>query len=254
MCLIIACEPTRKLPLPTFHAALLSAIPLNPDGIGVSWTENGCAIVEKSVVNYDTIVDKALELYATDIPFAVHLRYNTSGKNSNANTHPFEISDRIAMMHNKTLWIEPPNRTWSDSRTVAELLKRMVSADKGFFDSELFYSFMEHQAGDDNRFVFVDGEFEQLVYVNKHLGVEVDGVWFSNLYSWNCRTAGLGLKSKNGKSGKLNHGKEEDFNFDYDYRFAGWDSDDMPLAWEPSRMDHRVMESPVCKRKKLSRF
>jgi hypothetical protein len=242
MCLIIACEPTRKLPAPTFHAALLSAASRNPDGIGLSWAQDGEARIFKSLNNYNAVIDKALHLYSdTCQPFAVHLRYNTVGKNSKENTHPFAISNRIAMMHNKTLWIEPPNRSWSDSRTVAELLSRLCKADPNFFDSQLFYSFIEHQAEADNRFVFVDGEFEQLVYINKDLGTHLDGVWFSNLYAWDCRTVGLSLSKKNGKSKKQDQSFFDD-SLEGCSGIVGWDSDDMPLAWQSGGVDQRLME------------
>lgn len=242
MCLIIACEPTRKLPEATFHAALLSAAQRNPDGIGLSWAQDGEAKIFKSLNDYKAVIDKALHLYSdTCYPFAVHLRYNTVGKNHKDNTHPFAITSSIAMMHNKTLWIEPPNRSWSDSRTVAELLSRLCKGDPNFFDSALFYSFIEHHAEADNRFVFVDGVFDQLVYINKSLGTHIDGVWFSNLYAWDCRTAGLSSSKKNGKA-------KTAIDFDSDDALADcsshleWDGDDMPLAWQSDRMDQRLME------------
>lgn len=242
MCLIIACEPTRKLPVATFHAAIKSAISRNPDGIGLTWAEDGVARIHKSVDDYASVIDKALEVYSkTKAPLALHLRYNTVGKNSLSNTHPFAISDRLAMVHNKTLWIEPPNRHWSDTRTVAELLVRLCEADRFFFDSELFNSFIDHLAGDDNRFVFLDGELEQLVYVNKDLGTLVDGVWFSNLYAWDCRTVGLSLAPKNGKHKKNRLADSYDALADCS-QFVEWDSSDMPLAWRSDRVDQRFME------------
>jgi hypothetical protein len=242
ICLIISCEPTRKLPQPTFHSALRSAIKHNPDGIGVMWTHNGSVRIKKAVKDYEPIIQTALDLYDKgDNSFSVHLRYNTVGHNSIGNTHPFRINDRIGMMHNKTLWIEPPCRSWSDTRTVAELLSLLCQADRKFFDSPLFYSFIEHHAGTDNRFVFLDAQLDQLVYINQDLGTNVDGVWFSNLYAWDCKT--VGLKKLAPKYGDWRNSRKP---FKDSSTFADnleWDSDDIPLAWGSDGLDRKVLES-----------
>lgn len=192
ICLIIAVEAGRQLPLPTFQAALLSAVSHNPHGIGLAWPDDGCVQVLKHPRSYAPVVEQAVALYGgTTLPFLVHLRFNTVGQTSKANTHPFVLSPSLAMMHNKTLAIEPPNHRWSDSRTVAELLKTLIAGDPGFFNSSLFWSFISHQAGHSNRFAFLDAERQELVLVNEHLGHAVDGLWFSNLYAWDPGTVGI---------------------------------------------------------------
>lgn len=232
MCLIIAVEQSRDLPVATLQAAIESAVYFNPDGIGLTYALGGEAIIEKSVKDYSHIIDKALELYRdTTDPFVLHLRYNTVGHNTKANTHPFRISKTVTMAHNKTLWIEPPHLSWSDSRTVAELLRRMCKADREFFGSPLFCSFIEHQAGEDNRFVFLNAEQNSLTYVNEHLGVSVDGIWFSNTYSWRPSTVGLSKKTDRAKLYEQLESIEAANDEIDDYCNPRWDSNDVPLAW-----------------------
>jgi hypothetical protein len=243
ICLIIAVAQERGLPLPTFQAALHSAIKRNPDGIGLAWPDDGKVRVLKHPRNYAPVIDQASALYAaTEAPFFIHLRYNTVGNTTVANTHPFSLTPALAMAHNKTLKIEPPNHSWSDSRTVAELLKTMIAGDGNFFNSALFWSFIEHQAGKDNRFVFLDAEDEELVIVNEHLGVEVDGLWFSNLYAWDPGTVGLPQRSYAFMDRAYEH--EQDVE-DIDGWDPRWNCEDNPLAWGFDRLDRRKLEAAV---------
>jgi hypothetical protein len=241
MCLIIAVEESRKMSADDLEAAIESAIWFNSDGIGITYAEGGKAKIEKTVVGYDTVIERALDIYQnTRDPFILHLRYNTVGSSTKVNAHPFRITDSIAMAHNKTLKIEPANKGWSDSRTVAELLARMCKGDKSFFGSPLFYSFIEHQAGKSNRFAFFDACNKSITYINEQLGTFIDGIWFSNMYSWMPEEIGISPKSKQNRvrerlesiPGDFN---EEDSAFDPDC----WE-DDIPLAWGlPSALDRR---------------
>lgn len=224
MCLIVAVEAHRTLPAHLFDEALLSAADFNQDGMGVAYIQDGLVQVEKSAGSYADIFDLASYLYRnTKTPFVVHFRYATAGTVSKANAHPFKLSRTVAMVHNKTLKIEPANPNWSDSRTLAELTKRLIKADPAFLGSPLFDAFISHQAGSTNRLVFLDAAAEQLVYVNEHLGDMVDGVWFSNRTMYDCSVVGL-----------------------VDWRFAkkstkkysgSWDKDDTYLA-SPDEDDH----------------
>lgn len=243
MCLIIAVESARDMSLARFEEAILSAVPFNPDGIGITYCQDGKAQIMKRVKSYNDVISKALDLYQfTEQPFVVHLRYSTMGTNSQANTHPFRISSTVAMAHNKTLDIQPAAHTWSDSRTVAELLRRLCKADRDFYGSALFWSFIEHQAGFDNRFVFLDAEQEIVTIVNEHLGCYHDGLWFSNLYSWSPSTVGIKRSSRqNARRSKLEQlpGAQDEELFDYsDSRYG----DDLPLAWEQSGRSHDAAE------------
>jgi len=215
-----------------FERALVSASNFNPDGIGLTFADQGKAVILKRVRDYDTVLDAAINLYKfTTDPFVVHLRYATKGDNNTGNTHPFRISNSISMVHNRTLKIEPPSLAWSDTRTVAELLKRLCKADKTFFNSPLFNSFIEHQAGMENRFVFLDAAENELTYVNGDLGTMFKGVWFSNLTAWMPERIGLQLPSKqNGVRSKLESISKDDENFD-DWD-AYCDPRDIPLAWQ----------------------
>lgn len=188
--------------------------------------------------SYGPVIEQALALYrGTKLPFFVHLRYNTVGVNSKANTHPFLLTPGLAMGHNKTLAIEPPDPQWSDSRTVAELLQLLLAGDPTFFGSSLFWSFIEHQAGHSNRFVFLDASDQELVIVNEHLGVDVEGLWFSNLYAWDPGTVGLSPRPR-AITNKTN--EQDRFDLDrWDDQPERWDA---PLAWGAAGVDRRELE------------
>jgi hypothetical protein len=237
ICLIIAADSQRGLPAPTFEAALTSALRSNPDGIGLAWPDGGQVRIRKHARQYAPVLEQALALYAgTTLPFFIHLRHNTVGSTSGGNTHPFALAPGLAMAHNKTLAIQPPHRHWSDSRTVAELLKTLIAGDPSFFGSPLFWSFIEHQADADNRFVFLEAESQELLIINDHLGVDVDGIWFSNLYAWDPGTAGLRRASR------LHMDMAGD-QADADWDRWGVDDpgDDLPLVWGSARVDRREL-------------
>ena len=201
---------------------------------------NGQTYISKSSTNYENVLILAEELYeATSLSFAVHLRYNTVGVNSDANTHPFRLSKHVSMMHNKTLDIDPPKPGWSDSRTVAELLKKMMAGDSNFIHSNLFYSFIEHQAGRDNRFVFLDGKRDELIIINEHLGMHTDGIWFSNDYSWDPGTVGLAKRRQKSKGKKA---VQDLFDTGYYCDHFQWDEFDVPLAWGSDGVGSRELE------------
>lgn len=199
----------------------------------MAWPDGNQVRTVKRLRSYGPVIEQALALYSgTDLPFFVHLRYNTVGVNSKANTHPFVLSPDLAMAHNKTLAIEPPHRQWSDSRTVAELLQLLLAGDPAFFGSPLFWSFIEHQAGPDNRLVFLDANNQELVIVNEHLGIDVGGLWFSNLYAWDSSTAGISHRS-----GAFTSKTDEQDRYQLDcwnYESDSWDS---PLAWGAAGVD-----------------
>jgi hypothetical protein len=192
MCIIIAVDPNHALSHTEFRNALLSAVKRNPDGIGIAYIEGDKVETKKALKGYQEIIDLACDRFMTDTnPFMVHMRYNTVGKNTDENCHPFVISDTLAMMHNKTLDLQPPNKAWSDSRTLAELLKLMVAGDPDFYFSTLFDSFMNDQKRGGNRVAFLEAESKSLFIYNQELGVTVKGVWFSNRYAWEPTTVGL---------------------------------------------------------------
>jgi hypothetical protein len=231
MCLLIAAHPNRTLPLVTFQAAVESAIPRNPDGIGIAWPDrHGQVEILKHPSNYKAVLHQAYSLYEkSSRAFILHLRFNTVGNNSKANTHPFQLSPSLAMAHNQTLDIEPAARNWSDSRTVAELLKALIAGRRDFYGSPLFWSFIEHQASDNNRFAFLDASQNEIATVNEHLGVSVDGVWFSNRYAWDPVTVGIANKNRTALH-------------DDDWSFAGFSDDDSWLGELDSR-DRQYIEN-----------
>jgi hypothetical protein len=236
--LIIAADSHRGLPAPTFEAALTSAVRRNPHGIGLAWPDGRRIRIRKHQSQYAPVLEQALALYrATTLPFFIHLRFNTVGSTSGGNTHPFALTPGLAMAHNKTLAIQPPHPHWSDSRTVAELLKTLLAGDPSFFASPLFWSFIEHQADVDNRFVFLEAESQELLIINDHLGVDVEGLWFSNLYAWDPGTVGLPRTAHS--SMDMAH---DQVNAEWDRWGVDRPGDDLPLGWGSARLDRRQLE------------
>lgn len=234
MCLIIAVEPGARLSYEDFESALDSAAFCNPDGAGIAYIDGDSVKTITRVENYTAVVNKAIELYLeSTTPFFVHFRYNTRGKTSRENTHPFVISETLAMAHNRTLKIIPAHKHWSDTRTVAELLIRLCEADPKFYESPLFYSFIEHQAGSENRFVFLDAKKEKLNIINERKGQWVKGVWFSNLTSWEPYMLDAFSMATLSKKRKASYEIPTEDRIDYGLQ----DSGDLPLAWGTTGVD-----------------
>ncbi len=144
----------------------------NSDGYGCAWYEDGQVKTYKTF-NYSTFkgVLKALKHYSV----VAHLRYATKGNKEYSNLHPFEIPSGV-MFHNGTIR-GLGNYVQSDSSSLANLISK---CDYKFIED--IEPLIEPMIDDKiNRLVFFEDN-GRITIMNKHLGIEDDGIWHSNDY------------------------------------------------------------------------
>lgn len=179
MCQIISVPAGKRVNLNNLDKAQEH----NKDGYGVAWYEDGKVKTYKTM-HYNTFkkVLKALTPYTK----IVHLRYSTVGQTTLENCHPFPVPTG-AMFHNGTITSLSPkgkmvNGKWeaaveSDSKMLADIL--MDCWYENISDIE---PLLKHIIGTTiNKLAFLDDK-GTVTIINEHLGVEEDGIWYSNDY------------------------------------------------------------------------
>lgn len=177
MCLIIHKPAGAEIP-----AELLSAAAAhNADGWGLMGfdDENGLLLERHAVVNVDELIatEQALRPYE----YALHLRRQTRGGSGLDNVHPFKISEGLWLMHNGTLKLRTRVPGKSDTwHLVSDLLRPLVQRHPGLLSDYAFLQILEHGLRGENKLALLDQRLRRIVLINRHHGVELDGLWLSN--------------------------------------------------------------------------
>jgi len=174
MCQIIVVPAGKEINM----SALDKAQEHNQDGYGVAWYEDKVVKTYKTM-NYSTF--KGILNSLAPYTKIVHLRYTTVGENSLDNCHPFDINNGV-MFHNGTINSLSPSfkdrdKGESDSYKLAELIN------KAYYDEvQDIEPFLQHIIGDTiNKLAFLEQD-GTVTILNEHLGMEDDGIWYSNDY------------------------------------------------------------------------
>lgn len=169
MCWMMVKEAGKKIPIDYMDKAQAH----NEDGYGVSWYE-GNMVQTYRTFDYDTF--KRVVLALEDKSLVIHLRYATKGSKDYSNIHPFDIPSGV-MFHNGTMNKVSTTGTASDSKSLANTI---TECDYNFIEDIL--PLIKHYVDDKiNRLVFFEDN-GMITIVNKHLGIEEDGIWYSNDY------------------------------------------------------------------------
>lgn len=153
----------------------------NKDGYGCAWYEDGFV---KTYKTFDYNAFKGVIAALKHYSVVIHLRHLTKGSKDYNNIHPFDIPSGV-MFHNGTMG-GLGNATISDSQELANIISE---CEYKVIDDIM--PFIKHKVNDKiNRLVFFEDTGE-ITIVNKHLGIQDDGIWHSNDYhlkedSW-CR-------------------------------------------------------------------
>ena len=158
---------------------------INKDGAGVAWREDGVVNWRKGLSN-ETLFRITKEL---KLPFVVHFRFGTVGKNSKHLTHPFPVSKDIELdVVGSGKDVIFHNGHWEGWRDycLGYIQTRSIRLPKGDFSDSRAIAWMVYHYGfeflkllpDTNKFI---------VMTPKHLWSsgdfkEKDGNWYSNLY------------------------------------------------------------------------
>lgn len=171
MCVVI-CKDTgvKALDAEYFSRAWDS----NPDGAGVVWKHKDDEVYfQKGFMNKQDFLEKLKEINQDDTSFIAHFRIKSVGKICAENTHPF-VMNYVTFAHNGTLAIQPFNGlTDSETFGLKFLKNRKMSWIKK--NQEL----LEMALGT-SKFAIMDNETGEILVLNKNLGQEKDGAWFSN--------------------------------------------------------------------------
>lgn len=93
MCVIICCEKSNGFPS---REILEQAVEMNPDGLGVGWTDDGFTKWRKNLT-VDQLMNMIKKKKIT-LPCVIHARICTSGgiENKKQHCHPFPLSDLVS--------------------------------------------------------------------------------------------------------------------------------------------------------------
>lgn len=193
MCILIANNPSKaKLTKDMLSNCLES----NPDGFGIMTSKNG-VIYQDKVITYD--LDTIFALYKSFLDFSdqtifLHFRIGTSGKIDYTNCHPHRITDNLYAMHNGILDISG-NKTKSDTAILCELLGKDKDIENTIFDKTSLSHALISTVSVGSKLTFLRSD-NRVLWVNKKLGHEYKGSWFSN-YTYEDWSLYSGYKGMN---------------------------------------------------------
>lgn len=172
----------------------------NSDGLGAMYptAKQGLRIrkdVPRSLSDAQRFVS---QLPDDDRNLVLHFRMKTSGNIDRDNAHPFIVLPRsLAMTHNGVLSISTKSdESKCDTRHYIErILAPQLGRYPDLVDIPEWRSLVGEDIGDSNRFVFMD-EAGEMHFVNRHTGIEHDGMWVANTYSFNAGLLIPGYKSE----------------------------------------------------------
>lgn len=150
----------------------------NPDGAGFMYATKGKIVVFKEMHSFQRFwnaYSAAMSGAAQGKDVVLHFRISTGGKIDRANCHPHRVHDDLAFVHNGIL-AYPSSKKFSD--TVLFNKDILQGLPKDFLESSEILHLIEMAAGTD-KLVFLDST-GFVVILNKGLGVEDNGIWYSN--------------------------------------------------------------------------
>ena len=169
----------------------------NSHGAGFAYASKGRLKVRKGFMNLGDLL-KAWK-QAENHSAVLHFRLATHGSRGPTMTHPFSVSDDLAVIHNGILEIQTTGDNSDTAEFVSMILSPMAKRDPYFF-SRPDVQFMGEAAIRGSKFVFLHRSGKSVIW-NEDSGHWKDGVWYSN-------NSYLGLASLFGHRWYKAHDKE----------------------------------------------
>lgn len=149
----------------------------NSDGAGYMYARDGVLHVHKGFFSFDEFYDSYKPVEQEKC--VIHFRIKTHGDVSADNTHPFQVSNDLAFVHNGMINIQEDNKHFSDTWHFNEaIIKPMYRDNRAFikrlYNQELIKSFIGG-----SKLIFMDSKGRSTI-INPEKGVWEDGVWYSN--------------------------------------------------------------------------
>ena len=154
----------------------------NADGLGAMWVADGKVHTPKILPRFLKDVEDFLEgLPPSDTEVALHFRWRTHGDISLKNVHPYKVSETCYLAHNGVLHTgNSKDKARSDT---CHFIENYMSLPSATLYHEGYQEMLSEFIGPDNRLAILSVEYG-LTVVNKDSGVELEGLWFSNVYAW----------------------------------------------------------------------
>ena len=159
----------------------------NPDGGGFSYVNPDGELVIGKTMHFTPFWKEYREAYkehGETSDFLLHMRIATHGTVDLSNVHPFQVDDFTVVAHNGVISEATPGKedTRSDTRVfVEEVLPELPDT---WLDNPVLVKMMEKFIGGSKlMFLTSNPNLSKKVYIlNKRMGSEHDGMWFSNSY------------------------------------------------------------------------
>lgn len=146
----------------------------NPDGAGIAFSDGRKIILRKGFMKWDDFKEAYEKLHIDKYNAIIHFRIATHGTVKPANTHPFNVNDRIVAAHNGVLQVKNEG-DWTDSET---FFKRICAPILTSFkiDSKEFKLCVESLIGT-SKLAFLTDNGTMHTFGNF---IEDNGVYYSN--------------------------------------------------------------------------
>ena len=169
----------------------------NSHGAGFMYTYKKAVHIEKGFMTVDDFINRLHELDKTldlkNLALVLHFRITTHGGTSQANTHPFTISDKadklkelelitdLGVAHNGVIDIQRPDHSISDTmRYIQVVLNPLKRLDNQFYLKNDIVELLEATAKSKLTFLDCDGNIK---YIGDFNTDKTTGMIYSN-YSW----------------------------------------------------------------------
>lgn len=177
MCLIIVKRKGEKFKEKWFKSGWNS----NPDGAGFMYAVDGEIKVYKSMFEHDVLneFNRVNSLYCNTTDIIIHFRWGTHGLKNIENVHPFKVSEKLWFCHNGVFRINcDSNKDISDTQHFNQ--QCLMGLPEGFLNNKSICDLLEEYCLS-SKLAFLD-ETGKSYILNKQLGCEHCGNWFSNTY------------------------------------------------------------------------
>lgn len=154
----------------------------NSHGFGVSYIKNDEIKIYKTM-DSKKFVSNVMEIqskYSKSSDILIHCRIATSGNTDIKNCHPFKVDNNTVFAHNGVLDCVEPTQSMSDTRMFNKVFLKNMQPN--FLGSIKVREFIGEIINSDKMvFQTINPALDKNTYIiNKDLGVEQNGIWFSN--------------------------------------------------------------------------
>lgn len=147
----------------------------NDDGAGFMYAENGVLYVKKGFMRFDDFYEEYVQHENNSV--VLHFRIATAGGVNPENTHPFQVNDNLAFVHNGVIREVPDVKGLSDTAVFNKEILQTLPPD--FLESDAMRKLIVSFIGMTSKLIFLDNLGRGFIF-NPQLGEMSDGVWYSN--------------------------------------------------------------------------